>query len=158
MATDFPMQTAYNIEKGLTAEEFTPSQTVNENLLVGDLGIQGASPGTIKRSGADPAAGTILGFSPVNSELARVLTPNGKIPIYRITSDAVFCLSSATTPVEATHLNQEYGITRSSAGNWRVDVAKTTTDARVKVVRLNVAEGKWFCIFLAEFIDDGVDS
>jgi hypothetical protein len=35
-------------------------------------------------------------------------------------------MSSATTPVEATHLGQEYGITKdATTGFWQVDVSKT---------------------------------
>jgi hypothetical protein len=103
---------------------------------------------------------SILGFSEVRSEDAKLLTPNGKVPVRQITPEHVLQMCSQTTPVEATHLGQEYGITKNgTTGYWEVDVAKTGADARVYVTRLNVAEGIWFVKVLAEFIGtDGIDS
>lgn len=140
-------------------EEYVPSQVTAETLKVGELAIWDAANDWIERSGADPAAGTIFGLCEVDSEAARVLTPNGRIPLRKLTSDIIIAMSSETQYVDATHREVEYGITRNATtGHWQVDPAKTTTDARVKVVRGDVGTNTWFVRFLAEFIDDGIDS
>lgn len=163
MPSEFPAYATKFVEKS-QVEEFAVSQVAGEVLLVGDLCVWDAPNGWVERAGADPAAGTIVGISEVDSEKARVLTPNGKIPIRRINVDTVFALSSATDYVEATHRNQEYGITRSANGRWRVDTAKTGASARVVVrdgVVANFGPGQgniWLVQFLAEFIADAIDS
>ena len=140
-------------------EEFVPSQVAGEVLLVGELAIWDAANDWIERAGANPAAGTILGLCEVKSEEARLITPNGRIPLRQITADTIIAMSSETQYVDATHRLVEYGVTRNAtSGHWQVDPAKTTTDARVLVVRGDVGTNTWFVRFLAEFIDDGIDS
>lgn len=154
MASEFPMQTAYGHDKS-TVEEYTPGTAANA-FVVGDFVILSGVEARV--AGANPTA--ILGFSEVRSEDAKLLTPNGKVPVRQITSEHVLQMCSDTTPVEATHLGQEYGITKDgTTGNWKVDVSKTGGNARVYVDRLNIAEGIWFVKVLAEFIGtDGIDS
>jgi hypothetical protein len=154
MASSFPLQTAYGHDKS-TVEEYTPGTAANA-FVVGDLVILSGVEARV--AGANPAA--ILGFSEVNSEDAKVLTENGKVPVRQLTSEHVVQMSSATTPVEATHLGQEYGVTKDgTTGFWQVDVSKTGGTARVYVDRLNIAEGIWFVKFLAEFLaTDGIDT
>lgn len=154
MASNFPMQTAYGHDDS-TVEEYTPGAGANA-FVVGDFVILSGVEARV--AGADPAA--ILGFSEVRSADATLLTPNGKVPVRQITSEHVLQMCSQTTPVEATHLGQEYGITKNgTTGYWEVDVAKTGGSARVYVNRLNVANGIWFVKVLAEFIaTDGVDT
>jgi len=163
MPSSFPAYVTRRIDDS-QVEEYTPSQVTNENLLVGDLAVWDDANDWVERSGADPAAGTIVGISEVNSEAARVLTPNGKIPIRTLSPSTVVAMASATDYVEATHRQKEYGITRTS-GRWLVDVAKTGGDARVLVVDGVVASfgpgqsNIWFVKFLAEFLaNDGIDS
>jgi hypothetical protein len=115
------------------------------------------SGATVLRCGADPA--TILGLSEVVSESARVLTPNGKIPIRVLNPEMVLVMSSLTVPVDATHLNNSYGITRDANGIWQVDVAKTAGSARVTVVRLEIALGFWYVKVIASvLLNDGIAS
>jgi hypothetical protein len=154
MASEFPMQTAYGHDKS-TVEEYTPGTAANA-FVVGDFVILSGVEARV--AGANPTA--ILGFSEVRSEDAKLLTANGKVPVRQITSEHVLQMCSDTTPVEATHLGQEYGITKdATTGNWKVDVSKTGGTARVYVDRLNIAEGIWFVKVLAEFIGtDGIDS
>jgi hypothetical protein len=142
-------------------EEYTPSQTGGETFGVGELVVWDDSNNTIDRAGTDPTA--IVGISEVDSEKARVLTPNGKIPIRTLTPESVVAMASATDYVEATHRQQIYGVTRDSNGRWLVDVAKLTTFARVLVVDgipVNFGPGQgnvWFVKFLAEFLaNDGI--
>lgn len=135
----FPAQIAYNIDQS-TNEEYVPSQTGGETFGYGDFVKLVAN--VAKLCTADPPS--ILGISEVVSQNARLITPNGKVPIRVLSNQSVLMMSSLTVPVEATHLNVQYGITRDANGNWQVDVSKTGASARVEVIRLNIAEGLWF--------------
>lgn len=152
----FPVTVAYDHNKGSYVEEYTPSQSAGETFGYGDfVTLSGA---TAKRCGTDPS--TILGISEVVSESARLLTPNGKVPIRVLDPEMVLVMSSTTVPVDATHLNNSYGITRdSTTGIWQVDVAKTGGDARVTVVRLEIALGFWYVKVIASvLLNDGIAS
>lgn len=156
-ATDFNASIAQGHDRAYV-EEYTPSQVAGETLVTGDLAVWDAGNGWIERAGVDPAAGTILGLMEGTSENFRVLTENGKVPCHRLSAAMLIRMSSATTYVEATHRNVEYGVTRSAAGHWQVDVSKTGANARVVVVDGDPIKNHWFVNFLAEFISDGVDS
>lgn len=135
----FPMEIAYGHDL-CHVEEYTPGTAANA-FVVGDFVILNGVEARV--AGADPAA--ILGISEVRSADATLLTPNGKVPVRQITSEVVLKMMSDTVPVEATHLGQQYGITKDgTTGYWKVDTAKTGGTARVYVDRLNVAEGIWF--------------
>lgn len=164
MASEFPAYVTRKIDDS-QVEQYLVSTTGGETLTVGEIVIWDDSNNYVKRSGADPGAGTILGISEVDSVAARLLTPDNRIPIRTLTSDSIVAMSSATDYVEGTHRQQEYGITRSSGGKWQVDTAKTTTSARVVVVDGTSAtygpgqNNVWFVKFLAEFLaNDGIDS
>lgn len=149
----FPASIAYNIDKTVN-EEYTPSQTGGETFGYGDFVFLAAN--VVKLCGADPAA--ILGISEVVSQNARLITPNGKVPIRTLTSEAVIAMYSPTIPVEATHLNVAYGIARDGNGMWFVDVADVV-NTRVTVVRLDIAGGIWYVKFLAaNLTNDGIVS
>lgn len=152
----FPVTVAYDHDKGSIVEEYTPSQVGGETFGYGDFVVLAAN--VVKLCGADPAA--ILGLSEVVSERARLITPNGKVPIRTLNSEATLQMCSDTVPVEATHLNQAYGITRDgTTGIWKLDTAKTAGDARVTVVRLLIPEGIWVVKPLAAFLtNDGIAS
>lgn len=154
MASSFPARVAYGHDKS-TVEEYTPGTGANA-FVYGDFVILNGVEARV--AGANPTA--LLGFSEVNSEDAKLLTANGKVPVRQLTSECVLCLSSATTPVEATHLGQVYGITKDgTTGYWQVDTTKVAADARVYVDRLNIEKGEWFCKVLAEHIGtDGIAS
>lgn len=151
----FPAFVAYNHDRGSIVEEYTPSQVGGEVFGYGDFVFLAAN--VVKLCGADPAA--ILGLSEVVSEKARLLTPNGKVPIRVMNSELVLCMCSDTVPVEATHLNVAYGIVRDgTTGIWKVDVSDVV-NTRLVVVRLNVAEGLWYVKFLAaNLTNDGIVS
>lgn len=151
----FPAYVAYGHDKGSYVEEYTPSQVGAEVFGYGDFVFLAAN--VVKLCGADPAA--ILGISEVVSEKARLLTPNGKVPIRVLSSECVLVMCSDTVPVEATHLNVAYGIVRDGAtGIWKVDVAEVV-NTRLTVVRLNVAEGLWYVKLLAaNLTNDGIVS
>lgn len=150
----FPARVAYGYEHTVV-EEYTPSATAGETMAVGELCTLAA--GVVKRCGADPAS--IIGISEVDSEKAKGLTQNGKVPIRVLTENATVIMGSDTVPVEATHLNVAYGIVRDgTTGFWKVDTSDTT-NTRVTVVRLNVAEGLWYVKFLAaNLADSGIVS
>lgn len=150
----FPARVAYDHNKGSYVEEYTPSQTAGETFGYGDFVKLSAA--TVLRCGADPAA--ILGLSEVVSESARVLTPNGKVPIRVLDPEMVLVMSSLTVPVDATHMNVAYGIARDANGIWQVDVSDTT-NTRVTVVRLDIANGEWYVKVLASVLtNDGIAS
>jgi len=136
----FPASIAYWIDQGTGNEEYTPSQTGGETFGYGDFVKLVAN--VVKLCTADPPS--ILGISEVVSQNARLITPNGKVPIRVLSNNAVLLMSSLTVPVEATHLNVQYGITRDANGNWQVDTSKTGGSARVEVVRLDIAQGYWY--------------
>ena len=162
--SEFPAYVARNIEQS-HVEDYAASAVSGEVLLVGDLCIWDSGNGWVERSGADPSAGTIIGLAEVSSVAARLITPDNKIPIRTLDGNTVVAMSSTTDYVEATHRFVEYGVTRSSAGRWQVDVGKTTTSARVVVIG-GIPQGfgpgqnnVWFVKFLAEFLaNDGIDS
>lgn len=155
--SEFPAGVASKIESGTDVFEFTPSQVSGETFVVGDLVVWDAANDWVERAGANPTA--ILGISEVSSEDARLITPNGKVPIRTLTEKAIVALSSATTLSEATHRLGEYGITRSSGGKWQLDPAKTGGDARVVVLDVDTGTNTAFCKFLSEFLSaDGIDS
>lgn len=144
MASLFPVYVAYNHEKSVV-EEYTASTTGGETFGYGDFVKLVAN--VCKLCTADPP--TILGISEVFSTNARLLTPNLKVPVRTLSSECVLAFSSATTPVEATHLNQIYGITRTAGGIWQIDTAKTGVSGRVTIVRLDIGQGIWFGKVLA---------
>jgi hypothetical protein len=143
MATDFPAYVAKNYESDTQVFEYTPSQTAGETMAkAGELVYYDTADAKVKRCGADPAL--ILGIAEVVSEDARVLTPNGKIPIRVLMPGAVLGLCSATTPVEVTHRGNDYGIVRLASGNWAIDISETT-NKRVHVIDVDVTRGIFFC-------------
>lgn len=150
----FPARIAYGHDFTVN-EEFTPSATAGETMAYGEICTLASN--VVKRAGADPAS--IIGLSEVDSEKAKLITPNGKIPIRVLSEKATLIMGSDTVPVEATHLNQAYGIVRdATTGFWKVDVSDTT-NTRVVVVRLNIAEGLWYVRFLgANLADSGIVS
>lgn len=152
----FPVTVAYDHDKGSIVEEYTPSQVAGETFGYGDFVFLAAN--VAKLCGADPAS--ITGLSEVVSERARLITPNGKVPIRTLNSEATLQMCSDTVPVEATHLNVAYGITRDPAtGIWKLDTAKIGAAARVTVVRLLIPEGIWVVKPIASFLtNDGIAS
>ena len=144
----FPAQVAYDIDIGSLNEEYTPSQTGGETFGYGDFVKLVAN--VVKLCTADPPS--ILGISEVVSQNARLITPNGKVPIRTLSNATVLAMSSLTVPVEATHLNVAYGITRDANGNWQVDVAKTAGSARVLVTRLDIPNGIWYVKVIPAFL------
>ena len=98
----------------------------------------------VELSEIDPAL--IVGISEVDSEAHRVITEDGRVPVRIISGQTVIAMSSATTPVVATHIGVEYGITRNTSApfNWLLDVAKTVLDSRCTVIDVDVAEGIFY--------------
>lgn len=151
MPSSFPAHQAQQHDQS-TNLEYLPSATAGQTLAYGEfVTLSGASA---IRAGADPTV--ILGISEVDSEKAKTLTPNGKIPIRVLNEATVLCMSSATDPVEATHRNQQYGITRSgTTGFWQVDTAKTGATARVEVIEVDPTQGKWYVRVIAQYLAAG---
>lgn len=148
MASDFPAYVASEYEHGTEVQPYIPSQTAGETAAkAGELMYYDTADQKIKRCGADPAL--IAGIAEVSSEAARVLTPDGKIPLRLIKPNALVAMCSATTPAE-THVGVAtgYGIVRLSSGNWAVDIGDTA-NGRVMVKRVDIARGIFFVNFIA---------
>lgn len=158
----FPAYVTYGEDRGSEVEEFTPDGT--ETSKPGELVFYDTGAGTMKRCGADPAL--IAGIAEVDSEEAKKLTSDGKCPFRLLFPGAVVVFSSATTPVEATHRGNEYGITRdATTGFWQLDIAKTGASARFVVRRVEIAgvdgasQDRFYCQLLGQYAQfDGVDS
>lgn len=152
MATDFPAHIADGYED-TEVREYTPGRDATEPFIPGDLVFYDTTPNEVELCGADPAL--IAGISEVDSEAARLLTPNAKVPVRIIKGPrATLALSSATTPLES-HIGDQYGITRTAGGHWRLDVAKTGADARVLVKRVDILNGIFFCQVLNDQLQFG---
>ena len=146
MASNFAAYVTKGHDQATTVEEFTPGQDTDEPFLYGEfVYIDTADNSQVKRCDTNPT--TIAGISEVNSEDARLITPNGKVPVRLFTgSDGVrVAFASATTPAES-HVGKSYGITRGTDGNWRLDTSKTTTSSRFKVVAVFPKEGIFECV------------
>lgn len=155
--SDFPAEVVSQFDSGTMVEEFPASVVSGETLEPGDFAVYDAGNDWVERAGTNPTA--IIGISEGFSDQARLLTPNLKVPIRTLSSRALLGLSCATTLVPATHLGVEYGITRSAAGHWQLDVSKTGADARCVVVRIDETTNTAFVRMLEEFLAaDGVDS
>ncbi len=156
MASSFPAEVAQKIDIGTTVAPYVPSQETNEDFVPGDFVVWDNTNNWVERCGADPAL--IAGISEVNSEDARVLTADGKVPVRLLTSRAVVRLASATTPVEATHVSNSYGIARDANGHWLLDISETV-NARFTVIAVDIPTGSFYCVPIAEFLQfDGIAS
>lgn len=148
MASDFPAYVTSEFEHGTEVLEFTPSTAAGETAAKpGELMYYDTATQLLKRCGADPSL--ILGISEVVSENARVITPNGKVPLRVLKPNALVAMCSATTPAE-THVGVStgYGIARLSSGNWSVDTGDTS-NARVFVVAVDIPKGIFYVKFWA---------
>lgn len=146
MSSLFPAYCARGIIEGSYVEEYTPATGTSEPFIPGDfVVVQTGESMEVERCGADPTL--IAGISEVDSEKAKLITPNGRVPIRIITgASLVLGLSSATTFAYATHVGNSYGITRASGGQWQLDTAKTTTSSRVKVIGGDASSNTFFCV------------
>ena len=148
MASDFPATVTAQIEHGSEVLEFIPSQTAGEVAAKsGELVFFDTADQKVKRCGANPAL--ILGVAEVVSESARVITPNGKVPIRVLKPNALVRMCSATTPLEAHRLTATgYDIVRLASGNWAVNIA-STANPRVQVKEIDIPSGAFFVSFFA---------
>ncbi len=154
MASIFPARVVRGFEQ-THVMEVIPAQGANEPFVPGDLVfVNTGESGEAEVCAADPTL--IAGISEVDSEDARLITPDGKVPLRVLTgAGVVLALSSATTPVYATHVGNSYGVTKAD-GVWKLDVSKTTTSSRVRVIDVDVANGIFYCVIhqnLLQFAD-----
>ena len=146
MASAFRAYVSKGAEVGTRVVGFVPAQGASEPFIVGDFVVcSTGESGEVEVCGADPTL--IAGISEISSEAHRVLTPDGRVPVRIIFGAGVeIALASATTPVRATHVGNSYGITKTG-NNWLLDVAKTTTSSRCRVVDVDVDKGIFFVVF-----------
>ncbi len=144
MASDFPAYVAAEYEHGTEVQEYTPGLTT-EAFGPGDLVFYDTSDQLMQLCGADPSL--IAGISEVDSEEAKTLTPNGKVPVRLLKPNALVAMCSATTPAES-HVGVAYGVVTLASGNWSVDTSDTS-NTRVVVKRVDIENGIFFVSFLA---------
>jgi hypothetical protein len=149
VASDFPAYIAQGHDH-TRVRDYTPGIAAGEVMLPGDLWVFDTTNNWAERCGADPTL--IAGISEVTSEQARLITASGKVPLRLFSGDnVVLGLASATTPA-VSHIGDSYGITRESNGHWRLDVAKTTTSSRVRVIDVDIAAGIFFAVVHANLL------
>lgn len=141
----FPARVARGIEQTYV-EEFVPATGSDEPFIPGDfVVVSTGESGEVERCAADPVL--IAGISEVSSVAAALLTPNGRVPVRILTgAGCILALSCTTTLVHATHVGNSYGITRASGGQWQLDIAKTTTSSRVKVIAIDESSNTAYCV------------
>ena len=145
MASDFAAYVVGGSEAGTRVEQWVPGTGATETFIPGDLVFFNTTNDEVERCGADPT--NIAGIAEVTSEQAKTLTDDGRVPVRVITNASCrVAMSSATTPVVATHVGVAYGLVRESNGHWRVDVSETTTTS-VTVVDVDVTNGIWYVVF-----------
>lgn len=137
MASSFALEPAYkHDESDVIYMPVTAAQTFKKGALCV------LSTGLLVECGANPAAINAIALC----DASVGLDPRGSIyggtniPVIVPQPDTVFKLSSATTPVFATHVGNIYGVTK--VGNvWQLDISKTTTNARFTVVGIGPVQG-----------------
>lgn len=150
MSSTFPAYVAQGAERTYV-QEYTPATGSNEPFLVGDFVVVSTGESSeCERCPADPTS--IAGISEVSSAAGTLLTPNTRVPVRILVGGGVVLgLSSATTPAY-THVGNSYGITRASGGQWQLDVAKTTTSSRCRVVAVDIPSGTFFVVLHANLL------
>lgn len=155
MASEFPAMLYYtNPESGydVVYKPVLAGQTFRPYAFVVQDVSGGAGDGTVSECGADPAL--ILGVV-----MAAAVDPNTPyinpaspgtvvVPVTILTTHMTVGLASAGTLV-AGNAGKDYGITKSAAGNWRLDIAKTGAAARVHVWRVDLEKQLALCHILA---------
>lgn len=133
---------------GLTPEVVKRKYKTSEAIIAGSPVVFDAN-GELTLCGADPsvvdgialeAAGSTPGYNLAND--SDVVTVTGRVQEIAIAIANRFTRFSSrmedgsgniVTPTQ-THIDEEYGITKDSAGEWYVDTSKTGASARVRIV------------------------
>lgn len=124
MASEFPGGLFFtNPESGYDVVMKTPKSTATFKryaLVVQDVS-GGADDGTVDEVAADPAL--IYGIA-----MADAVDPNspynGKVPVLAITPQFLVGLA-ITGDLTAAHEGKVFGVVKSAAGNWKLEVAET---------------------------------
>lgn len=92
----------------------------------------------VTECGADPAL--IYGFSLTESVAGVSKDPQStsRVTVLKAIEGEKFWMQTSSAPVEATHRNRQYGITKDADGIWYVDFTKTGASERVFVHRVDV--------------------
>lgn len=120
--------------------------------------------GTVSEAGADPAndiagvalepAGSKPGYDPANaSQVLQVTGRVQEVSYARADSQTWWsgrAINGGTDPVTPaqTHLHEQYGIAKTAAGEWVIDIAETTTKV-VEIVDIDIDNKIFFFKFLA---------
>lgn len=151
MPSDFPPFVAYNHEDYDVAAFKIDAANAGK---AGSLCFLNTADNEIEECGADPAL--ILGLM-TGPYSARTIYAAQRMPVITLSDNVVIGMCSATTPADA-HLERLFGVTKLASGNWSVDTTKNTgteavpATARVKIVKVDVAAGIFYCKPLAQFL------
>lgn len=151
MATDFAPYVAYNHDEyDVLAVAVDPANAGKP----GTLAVFNTGTNRLDECGADPAL--ILGLM-TGPYAARTIYPGSKMPVINLDANVAVAMCSATTPSDA-HLQRLFGITKLASGSWSVDTTKSAGTeaspgtARVKIVKVDITAGIFYCYFLAQFL------
>lgn len=121
MAQDYPVIRQFPVASGQTF--------VAHDLVFFDTATNG-----ITVCGADPAL--ILGIALCSAANASIY-PNNRIPVAILTPDTAVVMEASST-LSDTNLFRDYGIVKSAAGNWKIDLTDTVA-TRVTVTDVSPA-------------------
>lgn len=145
-----PEVRSYNVASGQTA--IVLGSVVI--LSAGELAIAGVNPTGIVGI-ALQAQDSAPGYQAANSPVVSTYRANSvSVAIANANTEFIGQLTSTATVQTAavTHIGDEYGITKQSAGHWTVDVAKLGGDARVVITAVDLQRNLVYFKFLESAI------
>lgn len=151
MASEFPCMLFFtNPESGydVTYETVLGTATFKPYALVVKDVSGGADDQKIDECGADPAL--ILGVAMAAAVDANSPYPTGQVPVCRLNTTMLVGMAVAGT-LAAANQDKAYGVVKSAAGNWKVDLSETAA-AVFYIKRVDVTRQIAFGHFLASVL------
>jgi len=131
------------LETGPLCLDFVPDPA--GTFVKGDLVVVDVAVGDFDVCGADPAL--IAGWA-TGPKTGGFVTAEGKMPVEIIGADVAYVMTAAGTLV-ATSLGKKFGVVKTAAGKWEVDIADTTATRVVITSILDLAAKRVEVHFLA---------
>lgn len=160
-------QPARNPGAGVAAPNIlSGAYTTGQTFKKGAVLVQTAA-GTLSESGADPTAdiagvalegaGTKPGYDMANS--SQILQVTGRVQevsYAKAKAGTVFSgrgINGGTDPVIPlqTHIHEQYGVAKTAAGEWVIDLAETTAKV-VEIVDIDVDQKIFFFVFIESIL------
>jgi hypothetical protein len=156
-------QPARNPGAGVAAPSIiSGAYTTGQTFKKGAVLVQTAA-GTLSEAGADPSAdiagvalegaGTKPGYDMANSD--QILQVTGRVQevsYAKAKSGTVFSgrgINGGTDPVTPaqTNIHEQYGIAKTAAGEWVIDLAEVTTKS-IEIVDIDIEQKIFFFVFI----------